>query len=201
MKKHSKDSGKAKLLAPNQVAKMLHVAPVTIRHWSLDGKLKHVTTPGGHRRYKEEDVEAFRAEFEGDQKLMPSVLIVDDEEHHGDFLEDFFDDLSPHIETVVAQDGFKAAYALHRVKPTLIMLDLMMPGMDGFAVCAHIKSDEKTRDIPVIAMTGLPSKENVSRILEAGAEICLSKPIDPDELRTLVRRYIDIDALEKQAKI
>jgi CheY-like chemotaxis protein len=63
--------------------------------------------------------------------------------------------------------------------------------MDGFAVCQRIKQNPKTRHIRVVAMTGYPSQENVQRILNAGAEACLSKPLDIDQLRALFSRTIE----------
>jgi CheY-like chemotaxis protein len=63
-----------------------------------------------------------------------------------------------------------------------MLLDLMMPGMDGFEVCSRLKADNATKNIRVVAMTGYPSDENVNRILAAGAECCLAKPLDREKL-------------------
>jgi two-component system cell cycle response regulator len=58
----------------------------------------------------------------------------------------------------------------------------MMPGMDGFEVCRRVKNDPATATIRVIAMTGYPTEENIKRILAAGAESCMTKPVDHAEL-------------------
>jgi CheY-like chemotaxis protein len=63
-----------------------------------------------------------------------------------------------------------------------VLIDLMMPGMDGIEVCRELKADKATRHVRVLAMTGYPSEANQSAILGAGAEVCLAEPIDHDRL-------------------
>jgi len=70
--------------------------------------------------------------------------------------------------------------------PDVVLLDLMMPGMDGFQVCERLKKDSATKNIRVIAMTGYPSAMNTEKILAAGAEICLPKPVDRAQLLELL---------------
>ncbi len=179
------------LLTPGEAAKLLHVSPVTLRHWAIDQKLNFVVTPGGHRRFRIADIQEFvAASKKGYPNAASTVLIVDDDSHHARFLADFFADFQPETTTLIADNGFKAADLLHRFRPDLVLLDLMMPGMNGFDVCKHIKTDSISAGIPVIAMTGFPSRENVERILEAGAESCLGKPIDLADLRFTIRQLI-----------
>jgi len=64
----------------------------------------------------------------------------------------------------------------------VVILDLRMPGMDGYEVCRLIKSQESSRHVEVIAMTAYPSPENEQRLLECGAKTCLPKPLDMDKL-------------------
>ncbi|MCK5092197.1 MAG: response regulator, partial [Gammaproteobacteria bacterium] len=70
--------------------------------------------------------------------------------------------------------------------PNIVLLDLMMPGLDGFEVCRQLKDNPATSAIRVIAMTGYRTEENVKRIIEAGAEECLVKPIEQDSLLELI---------------
>ena len=181
------------LLKPSEVAKMLHVSPVTVRHWSLNGKLKHVTTVGGHRRYKLEDIENFVSDFKKAADDVFSILVIDDEELHARFIQEFLSHTFPQANISVASDGFSAANLMHRIRPDLVVLDLMMPGMDGVAVCEYIKQDTQTQNVPVIAMTGYPTKENIDSIIQAGAEVCLSKPICLDVMEKLVRKSMGIE--------
>ena len=63
-----------------------------------------------------------------------------------------------------------------------MILDLLMPGLDGFEVCRRLRSDPELSGVRVVALTGYATPENVQRILDAGADACLGKPIGPDEL-------------------
>ncbi len=67
---------------------------------------------------------------------------------------------------------------LATVKPDVVILDLRMPGMDGFEVCTLIKSQDSTKHAQVIAMTAYPSAENKEQIIACGARTCLAKPLD-----------------------
>jgi excisionase family DNA binding protein len=176
---------KKKYMTPNEVAQLLMVSPVTVRQWSQKGQLKAESTPGGHRRYFYHEIERFAREHgltlhqpEG-EKLR--VLVVDDEELQAIFLADLF---SGYAEVVseVAHDGFDAGQKIQLFKPDLILLDLMMPGMDGFEVCHQLKTAPATKAIRIIGMTGYYLQENINRVLSAGAEACLQKPLDVEVL-------------------
>ena len=179
------------LLKPNEVAKMLHVSPVTVRQWAATNKLPCKQTPGGHRRFAIDDVREFleQQSVTSDQDSI-TILIIDDDRMHYQFLEEAIKHLLPHVSTAVASNGFEAGDLLHKSKPDVVLLDIIMPGIDGFAVCQRIKSSSMTCHIPVIAMTGYPSDENIQRIIAAGAETCLRKPIRMDMLRDLLSKHI-----------
>jgi len=162
------------------------VSTASVRSWAAKGVLPATTTVGGHRRFLKKDVEKF-AQMRGiSVTAQPSglarVLIVDDDVQLGGYLFELLSDI-PGIEAVkVATDGFEAGQQVHVFKPTVVLLDLMMPGMDGFEVCASLKSNSETQDIRVIGMTGYASKENLNKIKAVGAECCLSKPLDKENL-------------------
>jgi len=175
-----------KYLTPGDVANILSVSPVTVRQWAQKGKLKSRVTAGGHRRFLQEDVQNFAdayghtlAEEEGNEAR---ILIVDDDRQLSGFLYELLSTLPYNIAVEVTNDSFAAGEMVHQFKPNVILLDLMMPGMDGFAVCKRLKAGQITRDIRIIAMTGYPSQQNVERILAAGAEVCLGKPVNKDTL-------------------
>ncbi len=181
-------------LTPTQVAQRLRVSPVTVRHWALNGKLEFVTTPGGHRRFLPEEVERFARQYGVDQQAPANhalrVLIVDDNPELGEMLSEFVTNSHAGNEAAIAHNGFEAGSLIHEFKPDLVMLDILMPGLDGFAVCSRIKRHPATRHIPIIAMTGRPSQENIEAIINAGAEDCLAKPLDPQILHALLDRYL-----------
>jgi excisionase family DNA binding protein len=176
---------------PNEVAQLFLVSPVTVRQWAQKGLLRAALTAGGHRRFLRQDLISFAQErgltLNWLVRGKTRILIVDDDALLTPFLYEFLEG-RPGIEAVdVAANGFEAGRKVHSFRPNLMLLDLMMPGMDGFTVCGNLKADPSTRNIRVLAMTGYPSAENIDRILRAGAEVCLEKPVDTDRLLDLLR--------------
>lgn len=178
------------ILSPKEVAALLMVKPVTVRTWAVNGQLPSLTTPGRHRRFLRRDVDRFAAArgltLNGDETLdvTPKVLVVDDERPVANYLAEF---LNAHgANTAIAYDGFDAGRKIQTFRPDFVLLDLMMPNLNGFEVCAQIKADPSTREIRVIAMTGVYTREHSLRALQAGAEQCLPKPLEHDHLLQLV---------------
>ena len=174
------------VLTPQEVAKLLMVSPVTVRQWAQKGELRALITPGGHRRFKRHDLERFARQrgltlHYADHRAL-RILVVDDDPQLSGYLVELFESLAEDFETEVARDGFDAGRKVLAFHPDIVLLDLMMPGMDGFDVCRALKADPATADARIIAMTGYPSPGNVERILAAGAEACLAKPIDTKAL-------------------
>lgn len=168
-------------LVPNEVADLLMVSPVTVRQWAQKGILRAVTTVGGHRRFARDEVERFARErglvLQQPARSACRILIADDDEQVRKFLVELLGAQPYAIEIETAVDGFDAGLKLRAFAPQVLLLDLMMPGMDGFTACRQVKSDPLTASIRVIAMTGYHTPENVRRVLEAGAEVCLPKPV------------------------
>ncbi len=129
------------------------------------------------------------------------ILIVDDEPFNVDSLEQELGDLG--YRTASARDGQEALAAVAADPPDLVLLDVMMPVMDGFEVCRRLKEDEATRLIPVIIMTALGALEDRVRGIEAGADDFLTKPVDPRELfariQTALKLKQDVDRRLRQA--
>ncbi len=179
-----------KYLTPAEVAKLLMVSPAAVRLWAEKGDLKALTTPGGHRRFLQSEVERFTAgrgiaaTDKSEQRL--SILIVDDDVQFTNYLQKLLSKFSSEVVVAVANNGFDAGIKIKELDPNVVLLDLMMPGMDGFSVCQSIKSNKTTTDIRVIVMTGFPSAENVQKIMSVGAEVCLSKPVDKVKLLDLL---------------
>jgi len=108
------------------------------------------------------------------------ILIVDDEPFNVDLLEQELADLG--YETISARDGQEALDKVATVVPDLILLDVMMPIMDGFTVCRMLKDNDETRLIPIVIMTALGAAEDRIKGIEAGADDFLTKPVNPKEL-------------------
>ena len=123
------------------------------------------------------------------------ILIVDDEPFNVDYLEQELEDFG--YDTVSATNGQEALAKVATESPDLILLDVMMPLMDGFAVCRILKEHEDTRLIPIVMMTALRSIEDRIKGIEAGADDFLTKPVDDRELRarlqTTLRLKVTVD--------
>jgi len=123
------------------------------------------------------------------------VLIVDDEKGVSALLERMLVNKGYVVD--VATDGPKALAAIVRHPPDVILLDVVMPGMDGFTLCKRLKNDLMTRLTPVILITGLSDQDTKIKGLAAGADDFLTKPVDSQELLTRVgslarlKRYTD----------
>jgi len=173
-------------LTPNEVAELLMVNPVTVRQWAARGLLRSQTTPGGHRRFLLSDVEEF-ARSRGTTPAARSgtperVLIVDDDTQLGAYIAGIIGSRDPGIAIEIARDGFEAGAKVESFRPHALLLDLTMPGVDGFDVCRRLRARPTMNHVRIIAMTGFPSRENVERIMAAGADACLLKPLDPQRL-------------------
>ena len=179
-----------KYMTPAEVASQLMVSSAAVRRWAAEGKLKALTTPGGHRRFLPDDVKRFAEQrniltgASSDEILR--VLVVDDDVQFSGYLVKMLNKYPENIIAELVNNGFDAGIKIHEFRPDVVLLDLMMLGMDGFQVCERLKNDKAIKHTRVIAMTGYPSANNVEKILSAGAEVCLSKPVDRNELLELL---------------
>ena len=108
------------------------------------------------------------------------ILIVDDEPFNVDYLEQELEDRG--YETISAANGQEALEKVAAEAPDLILLDVMMPVMDGFTVCRILKDHEETRLIPIIIMTALDAVADRIQGIKAGADDFLTKPVHEEEL-------------------
>jgi serine phosphatase RsbU (regulator of sigma subunit) len=140
----------------------------------------------------------------------PKILIVDDEPFNVDYLEQELEEL--HYDTIAAANGREALDRVQRESPDLILLDVMMPVMDGFEVLARLKAEAATRDIPVIVISANSDLQSMVRGIQLGAEDYLPKPFEPTllhariasglekkHLRDLQRLYLK--SLEREMEI
>jgi len=115
------------------------------------------------------------------------ILVVDDEP---DIVESLQVVLSKEYETVPASNGREALERAGEMRPDLILLDVMMPTMDGFQACREIKKNASTRDIPVLLLTALHDTDNKVKGLDAGADDFIGKPFNEVELLARVRAFL-----------
>jgi sigma-B regulation protein RsbU (phosphoserine phosphatase) len=124
------------------------------------------------------------------------ILLVDDNPNNLNIL---VDSLSPYgFELSVAPDGETALQQSREYPPDLILLDILMPGMDGFETCARLKENEKTKDIPVIFMTALSDNDSRVKGFSVGAVDYVTKPLQLEEVVARVNIHLKIRALQIQ---
>jgi len=145
----------------------------------------------------------------------PKILIVDDEPFNVDYLEQELEDAN--YETTSAMNGQDALNKVKEALPDLILLDIMMPVMDGFTTLGYLKEDIDTRDIPVIIISANNDLKSVVKGIELGAEDYLPKPFEPvllhariqsslekkrlrDEQRRLIRTFADANVADELMK-
>ena len=179
--------------ADSEVSRFLQVNPRSVINWIEQNLLASYRTPGGHRRIRREDLLAFlrRHQIPTPLALVDgkfSVLIVDDEEEIVDIIKTFFQRAGGY-NISSASDGISALIAVGRTKPDLLILDIMIPGVDGVEVCRRIKADA-TNKTAIIAISGHSEAEK--RILKAGADAFMAKPIDLDKLLDEAKRLLRV---------
>ena len=126
------------------------------------------------------------------------ILAVDDEPRNLRILEAQLLPMGYEVHTL--EDGGKAVDRALEVDPDLILLDIMMPGADGYSVLRDLKSTEGVKDVPVLMVTALNDRESRIRALDLGADDFLSKPVDGAELKARVRSHLRVKAYQDRLK-
>jgi DNA-binding NarL/FixJ family response regulator len=119
---------------------------------------------------------------------MYTVLVVDDSPDSLSLINDILE--KEGISTLVALEGSQAIVIAEQIKPDIILLDAVMPKMDGFETCIKLKQNRALSHIPVVFMTGLKDSENILKGLNAGGVDYVTKPVNPEELIARIRRHI-----------
>jgi diguanylate cyclase (GGDEF)-like protein len=136
------------------------------------------------------------------QNTKPNVLIVDDEKSNLKILSEI---LKEEANVLIAKNGVQAVAKAKQLRPTLILLDVVMPEMDGFAVITALKNDERTHSIPVIFVTGLRDVDNEEKGFSLGACDYIQKPFHASIVKARVKLHLQLarqcQLLEKLANI
>ena len=122
----------------------------------------------------------------------PLVLVVDDNPRNVQVLGSIL--IKNRLNPAAAKNGAQALKFVKKKKPDLILLDIMMPEMDGFEVCKRLKQDEATKEIPIIFMTAKSEKEDIVKGLKLGAVDYVTKPFNTDELMARVNTHLELKA-------
>ena len=179
----------------SEIAKKAGVLSSTVRYYTDMGLLSAAgETRGGHRLYDESTVlNAIRKiQFLNKQGLTieqikkdlnfssgrKKVLVIDDEPEVGEFVSELVKNNFENVEVNIVYDGFAAGKILNEYLPDMIILDLMLPGVDGFEVCKQIRNSELHKRVKILAITGYDTQENREKIIACGADDFLAKPMD-----------------------
>lgn len=175
-----------------EAAKICHVTHHSIKNWIKQGLIKASRTPGGHYRILEDDLDRFREKYDMfPREKGPSqrrVMIVDDDPDALALMENILTDDGFELVKVsnATEVGLKAA----QMGPDLILLDFLMPEINGFEVCKALRDNELTRSIPIMAVTCLTKEQDIERIFACGADEYLAKPFRVDHMLEKVRDLI-----------
>ena len=176
-----------KTYTTHEIAKFCDVYPSSVLHWIKEGKLKAHVTPGGHRRVAREDLIRFLKQF---QMPIPAelqagrrrILVVDDEPEMARMLEKIFRMHADLFDTEVCGSGIDALIKIGQSPPDLVVLDVVMPKMDGFQVCRILKTRPETSSVRIIALTGKKVPINEHKLDEHHIDAFFRKPFDVEQL-------------------
>lgn len=184
-------NGTTEWLTLGQAATFLGVAQSTIRKWSDQGRLPAFYTPGGHRRYRRRDLDAFVSGSGGGTgarvRGTPLVLIVDDDARIREFVR-----VNLEMDGYVVREAGNAEEglaALEQEPPDLILLDVMMPGVDGWEMLRRMQERHGMGSIPVIMFSG-QAESSEDDAVARGAQGFLGKPFNPQDLITRTKELL-----------
>ena len=125
---------------------------------------------------------------------MPKILIVDDEKSLRELVKESLEKLEDKgVELIVAENGEEAIEFVKAEKPELIILDVMLPGMNGFEVCNIVKNKLGMKDTYVLILTASMVGINKENYGDVGADILMTKPFDPDEIIKVAAKILEIE--------
>ena len=171
-----------RFITTGDAAAHCQVSLQALRHWIRDGRLRAFQTPGKHARIEVGEFRRFLKEFgmppypSAEAAGPPRVLVVEDEPDVLQILARLIGEhpRRPTIETAV--DGFDALIKVGLFKPSLLVLDVVMPKLDGLEVCRRLRANPETQNIQILAVTG--RMDMVDSVIAAGADACLTKPFE-----------------------
>jgi two-component system response regulator RpaA len=180
-----------------EAAKICKVSQQTIIRCFDSGQLKGFRVPGSRfRRIPREALYRFMKENNIPTDALESgrrgILVVDDDQAVVDLITDVLAS-DNRFEVKAVNNGFGAGMLAKEYHPDLIVLDVMLPDINGKAVCELIRSDPTMADIRIICISGMVEEDKIQELRDAGADDFLQKPLDIDELVRRICRLLDIE--------
>ncbi|RLB38074.1 MAG: histidine kinase [Deltaproteobacteria bacterium] len=186
------------VLTVYKASQYCRVSPKTIINWIEAGHIKAYKTVGGHRRINREDLETFMRKQgipmpeKPDEDGKKRILVVDDDPIIVETIVQALEEEEFDYEVISASDGFEAGLQVNHFKPHLLILDIMMPDINGYEVCRKIKETEETKDTKSIVLCAYLDEEKFKKMKEYGADLCFSKPLPLPQLRQEVARLLGL---------
>ena len=188
---------RSQLLTTGEIAKYCQVSQRAVYQWISAGKMKSYKTPGSHSRVNREDFLSFLRSYhmaipqefhaQPPEEKWLRVLIVEDDCGIVKVIQNTLAS-SERFLTKVAYDGFNAGLLFSQFRPDIVTLDLRMPMVDGFEVCAQIRQDPANQDVKILIISDVDDPQEQKRILQMGADDLLVKPISSAELMKRIER-------------
>lgn len=179
-------------ITTQEAADHCHVSLPTLKRWIASGSLPAFRTPGGHRRIL---VDQFRR-FLRTEGMPPypdatadRILIADDNPATVAVLLETLSEDPRGFALASATDGYEALVKVGSFKPTVLVLDVLMPALNGIEVCRRLRASAETAEIRILGITGQPAL--IPELLAAGADACLAKPWRLEELRGELDRLLE----------
>ena len=186
------------ILTVSQASKYCKVSSKTIINWIDGGYIKAYKTVGGHRRIKKEDLDQFLKEKgmplpdEAKTEERKKILVVDDDKIIVETIVQALEEDEFGYEMISASDGFEAGLQVNHFKPDLLILDIMMPDINGYEVCQKIKSNPDSKDTKIIVLSAYLDDEAFKQMREYGADACFSKPLPLEQLKFEVAKLLGL---------
>ncbi len=185
-------------LTTGEVADFCHVTYRTVLKWVEDGKIKAYRTPGNHSRIHPGDFVDFLKEyhmpipeiFHAQQTMNKKILIVDDDKNMANSIKRVLRNAG-NYEIELAYNGFDAGRKFIGFDPDLVILDIRMPGMDGYEVTKNIKETSLGKRVKIIAISAFFEQEGKNRIEKIGVDACLDKPFNSDVLFKKIKELLN----------
>ena len=187
-------------LTTGQAAKICKCSQQTIIRCFDDGKLKGYRVPGSRfRRIPKENLFAFIREFGLPTDALETsskrkVLVVDDDPDLVELIVSVLE-ADRRFETRVATNGFEAGMMVKEYRPDIIILDVMLPGINGKEVCIRVRNDASLENVKIICISGMVERNKIKELKEVGADDFLQKPFETDVLLSRICRLLGVEAI------
>ena len=179
-----------------EVARLCGVFHTTVINWVNKGKLNARVTPGGHRRIPIAELLLFMKKYEMPiphdiEDMHKHILILDDERIVTRWLERGFGKHKDRYAVQVVNNPVDALVLIGKKLPHLLVLDLLMPGMDGFQVCRILKSNPATKGMKIVAITGKKLTASQRKFLDDNCDGLMQKPFDLKDIVGRIDRLLN----------